>query len=107
MIEPGFSWGPMARGVYTALLWMTAFVAFLDSSFLYYYIPFLAFLGLGLRPLLEQTGVSDILNARSNVRHEKRWQNLREKRVFEVRRTQHAERHKRRRTRDSNLPKNW
>ncbi len=101
------TWGPIARAIYVALLWTTALVAYFASSLLFYYLLFLVFLGLGLRPLLEKTGVADVWNARSHARREKRWQEVRQKNALEVRRARHAERHKRRRTRDPELPKHW
>ena len=101
------SWGPVARAIYLALLWMTVLFAYLDSSLLFYYVLFLVFLGIGLLPLLEKTGLADVLNARSHARHEKRWKEVRQKKALEVRRARHAERHKRRRTRDPELPKHW
>ena len=107
MSEAKFTWGPFARGLYASLMWMTLLVAFFDTSFLYYYIPALVFLGLGLRPLLEKTGMADIALARSQVRHEKRWQKIKQQRAQQLRRDQHAQKQKRKRSKDSELPKNW
>lgn len=59
MLEKQFEYGPVASGVFTALLWLTMLVGILWSEWLVAYVGFLIFLGLGLRPLLQVTGLVD------------------------------------------------
>ena len=55
MKEPLFSYGPLARGTYGALIAVTGLVAVYALEWTGYYVGFLLFLGLGLRPVLEKT----------------------------------------------------
>lgn len=47
--------GPVARGIYSALLWLTILVAIFLLPLLPYYLAFLLFLAIGLKPFLIQT----------------------------------------------------
>ncbi len=55
-----FKYGPIAIGIYKAMLWLTILIAFVAFKFLIYYVPLLLFLGLGLRPFLIKTGLYSI-----------------------------------------------
>lgn len=52
-----FEFGPVATGIYSGLLWTTLVVPLYSIDFFFWYVAVLLFLGLGLRPLLELTGL--------------------------------------------------
>jgi len=55
--KPTFEYGPIARGSYHAMLWSTLLVGLFIPRYVFTYILFLIFLGIGLRPLLIATGL--------------------------------------------------
>ena len=59
-----FEWGPLAKGAYMMLLWVTILVALLFREHLYWYVPMLIFLGVGLKTLLVRTGLARHLGLR-------------------------------------------
>jgi len=71
MDDLDFKYGPVAIGIYRALLWLTLLIAFVSYKFLFYYIPLLLFLGLGLRPFLLKTGIYRIYHSFLSKRDEK------------------------------------
>lgn len=62
-MQEDFQYGPLARGIYIALLWSTTILGFVgaDAAWARHYLPWhlllLVFLGLGLKPLLLRTGL--------------------------------------------------
>ncbi len=60
MHEPKFHYGPIAKGVYGGLWPLSILVAIIAIEMLGYYLIFLLFLGIGLRPVLEKTGMYDL-----------------------------------------------
>jgi hypothetical protein len=52
-----FEYGPLAQGAFKALIWLVVLITFTAPWLLMIYIPFLIFLGLGLRPFLISTGL--------------------------------------------------
>lgn len=107
MAEPQFTWGPLARGLYTGMLWMTIIVAWHFDHYLYHYFALLIFLGLGLRPLLEKTGLYERFAAFMANREERKWRKTKREAVKKVEREKQAQKYKHRRTKDPRLPKNW
>jgi len=79
-----FEYGPLSSGVFKALLWLTALVGFTMPNILIYYIPFLLFLGFGLRPLLEKTGLYLYLPSLFDEMEEKRYSKLAQQRSEEI-----------------------
>ncbi len=73
-----FKYGPIAIGIYRAMLWLTILIAFVAFKFLVYYVPLLLFLGLGLRPFLLKTGLYSVYQRFLSNRDEKINQKLRE-----------------------------
>ncbi len=55
-----FEYGLFSTGIFTALLWLTPLVGFLIPGFLIHYVFMILFLGFGLRPLIEKTGIYEI-----------------------------------------------
>lgn len=58
MNKSTFEYGAFAKGTYTAMLWFTLVVLVINPFLLMAYCPLLLFLGLGLKPLLIQTGLA-------------------------------------------------
>jgi hypothetical protein len=52
-----FAYGPIAQGIFIALLCLTPLLSYVSPGHLGAYLLFLLFLGLGLRPLLVKTGL--------------------------------------------------
>lgn len=105
--EPEMQWGPIARGIYIALLWLSIFLAWVTPTTLMYYIPFLIFLGLGLRPLLERTGLYRLFNILLEAVDERRWKKRTGTKRREVERKERDKTYKHRHQQDPRLPKNW
>ena len=102
-----FEWGPLARGVYTALLCSTILVSWIFPEYLVRYILMLIFLGVLLRPLLERSGLYDLYLRITYKLSEKRWRKVNERRRLEVYIAERDKKYRARRTRDPKLPKNW
>jgi hypothetical protein len=66
-----FEYGPLASGIYIAMLWFTLIVAVIDPYLLKYYAPLLLFLGLGLKPFLIKTGLAAKYQALTAIRKDR------------------------------------
>jgi len=66
-----FEYSPLAKGIYTAMLWFTLVVLVINPFLLMVYGPILLFLGLGLKPFLIQTGLAEKYQALSAKRMDK------------------------------------
>lgn len=102
-----FQFGFVARSIYVALLWGIILVSWVWPDWLNYYIVFVIFLGIGLRPLLIWTGLSTLwehyFQGRSDLSDKKSLA----QRDLAMRRDAQRERIKHARKRDPRLPKNW
>jgi hypothetical protein len=107
MTEEKFEWGPLSRGIYTAMLWFTVLLGWVAADWLVYYVPLLIFLGLGLRPLLEITGLYVLFSGLLNKVDAARWTKITEKRRLQIERKTRDKKYKDRRTKDPRLPPNW
>jgi len=63
IMHRNFEYGPIARGIYTVMLWCVWIFVFTAPIYLVYYIPLLIFLGIGLKPFLIQTGLASLYRA--------------------------------------------
>lgn len=107
------NFGPVARGIYIALLWATLLVAvlvmkgLLSPRALLAYAGLLMFLGLGLRPLLQRSGLHAwYQHTRVHIR-EQLDQKYNETRGRQVDQSRRNARLRNARRRDPRLPKNW
>lgn len=100
MANHDFQWGPLARGLYIAMLWLTLLVGWHFGHLLYYYVGLLIFLGLCLKPLLLATGLADRLGEISNRFSEGRWAGITRRRRAEVARKERDKRLRHRHRRD-------
>ncbi|MDX1735489.1 MAG: hypothetical protein R3228_14035 [Halioglobus sp.] len=102
-----FSWGPLARGLYTALLWCTIIIGWHYPGLLVYYVALMIFLGLGLRPLLEFTGLDAYLSRHLDRFEERRWKSVTRRKRLEVALGERDKSYRHTHRRDPRLPKNW
>jgi len=105
--EQQFEWGPLARGVYWAMIASWPLVCFLYTQYAGYYILLIIFCGFGLRRLIEVTGVYVYLNNKLGLIQEKHWQGVTEKRRREVDAKAEIKRINNSYEERSKLPKNW
>lgn len=107
MAEKQFEYGPVARGIYMALLYFAFLIGWVAPGWLYHYAALMIFLGLGLRPVLEWTGLAQrfqsIAAEFDDWRHRKRDS----KRRLEVARRERDKRYRYSHYRDPGLPPNW
>ncbi|MFT5690996.1 MAG: hypothetical protein ACI92E_000321 [Oceanicoccus sp.] len=107
MSERQFEYGPIVKGIYLAFIPLTMLVVMLATQWTAYYILVLLFLGFGLRPLLEKTGIYQNYFALTDIVHDKIYHKKYEKKRQEVDRKNHNEKYRKARTRDPSLPKHW
>lgn len=99
--------GFVSFSIYVALVWCTFIVIWSFPEYVNYYIAFLVFLGLGLRPLLEWTGIYDRwIDLRERLDQKIHARHYREQRR-KVAQAARDERYRKARKRDPRLPKHW
>ena len=107
MREHQFEYSLLVRAIYTALLWMSLFVYWIYPERFMSYLLLMLFFGLGLRPLLEKTG---LVYTFQTIRHKLNNKRGKKHQEFEQRKSQKMVRDnqlRRSRIRDKRLPKNW
>jgi hypothetical protein len=102
-----FQWGPLARGLYIAMLWLTVLVGWHFSHLLYHYVALLIFLGLCLKPLLVVTGLAERLSIIADRFHEARWGRVTRQRRAQVARKERDKRHRYSHYKNPRLPEKW
>jgi uncharacterized membrane protein len=107
MAERQFEYGPLVKGIYFGFVAVTLLVVLFATSWAAYYILFLLFLGLALRPFLEKTGLYRHYSALTDIIHNRIYRKRYEKKRQEVDRNKHNEKYRKARTRDPSLPKHW
>ncbi|EEB80558.1 hypothetical protein GPB2148_3377 [marine gamma proteobacterium HTCC2148] len=107
MPERKFEYGPIAGGVYSALISLTFLVAILWPSWLLAYVSGLLFLGLGLRPLLEWSGLLDRYSDMEATLEERFHRKHVNKRRLQIERKERDKKYKHSHYRDPRLPHNW
>ena len=107
MSEPEFEYGPLAQGIYKAMLWFTLVIPFLWAGIFFYYIAFLIFLAFGLRPVLKVTGLYRLWASVTVASSEKWNRGWVEKQRKEVERKVRDEKYRHVRRKDSRLPRHW
>ena len=99
--------GPVARGVYIALISVAPIVPLVAPGYFLHYVIFLVFLGFGLRTFLVKTGLFNLWNSIGASLRSK-WDNkYLEKRAREIDTKIELEKYRKSRVRDPKLPKNW
>lgn len=102
-----FEYGPLAVGTYRALIAVTLLVPLYIPSYMGWHLLLLLFLGLGLRPLLELTGLYKWLIHMQVVTASKINKEFDEKHAQKVDRKMRDDRYRGRRQKHPDLPKNW
>lgn len=107
MHEHKYEYGPISRGIYMALIWVSLAIGMGWPKMLPYYLGFLLFLGLGLRPLLEKTGLADLFMHLVASTDEKLHKGSQAKLSRKIDRKVRDEKYRKSRYRDPRLPKDW
>ena len=107
MREREFEYGFIAKGVFLGLVASSVVVALYFPDRWLHYLGFLLFLGLGLRPLLERTGLYRLWNTVQGFFIERWNRKYLRKRRQEVDRRLRDEKYRGKRYKDPKLPKNW
>lgn len=102
-----FEYSPLVQGVYRGLLWAVLPMPLVGIDVFVAYVLILIFLGFGLRPVLERTGLYRLLNHYLVVFEEKSSRRFMEKRAAEIDRKARDEKYRKRRLKHPDLPKNW
>jgi hypothetical protein len=102
-----FEYGPLARGCYLALACLLPVSAILSPELLAWHVLLVLFLGIGLRPLLEQTGAYALYTRLENVLRERWNHDFTERRRCEIERRARRARYRRFGPEDPRLPKKW
>ena len=89
------------------MLWLIPLMPLLGINVFLAYCGLLLFLGLGLRPLLEKTGLYRLVSHYLLVVQEKSSAKFMEKRAAEIDRKQRDAKYRGRRVKHPGLPKNW
>ncbi len=102
-----FEYSSLLHGVYRGMMWTILPIALLGMDILIGYVLLLLFLGFGLRPLLELTGLYRFLSHSLVVMQEKTDEKFLKKRAEEIDRKMRDDKHRKRRLKHPDLPKNW
>ena len=102
-----FKYGPLAIGIYVALISLLVVIMAAFPNLFIYYIFLLIFLGIGLRPLLEKTGIYAFYQTLRTRLVEKLDRKFLAKRKMEIDRKRRDQKYRNKRTKDPRLPKNW
>ena len=107
LTEKQFEYSVWAQGTYRGLLWVTLLTPLLGRDVFVAHVFLMLFLGFGLRPLLEKTGLYRLVSHYLLVIRDKSSEKFMAKRVEEIERKQRDEKFRRRRLKHPDLPKNW
>jgi hypothetical protein len=102
-----FEYGPVLKGTFLGISSIAVVVGLYFPDLFYYYILVLLFLGLGLRPLLEKTGLYENYCGMLFMLQEKLDKKWVAKRRAELDRKARDERLRHSRVKDPRLPRNW
>lgn len=107
MTDKHFKYGPIAIGTFVALICLSVVVMFSFPNLLGYYFLFMAFLGLGLRPLIIRTGLNEFFETMLVSTEAGLERNFLKKRRMEIDRQVRDRKYRNKRVKDPRLPKNW
>ena len=99
--------GPISTGIFITLLWLTVLVGLLFPVMLIVYIPFVVFLKIGLRPLLQTTGLTRLYETIAVTVVEKHDRKYLKKKRSEIDRKLRDKKYRGVRRKNPRLPKNW
>ena len=102
-----FEYGPLAIGTYRGLLWITVVTPLLGPGIFMGWVLFLLLLGIGLRPLLEKTGLYRYFQHVQVIAGEKVDTKFLAKRRNKISKKLRDDRYRHRRRKHPDLPKDW
>ena len=102
-----FEYGPISRGVYLATWSVAVVIALYFPDYFFYYMFVLLLVGIGLRPLIEKTGLYELYQSLAITLEEKWHKKYVEKRRAELDRKARDQKYRNSRVKDSRLPRNW
>jgi hypothetical protein len=102
-----FEYGPLPVGIFMALVAVIVPIGLYYPAWIFRYLMLLLFLGLGLRPLLEMTGLLAVSQSLLQSLEEKRNKKYVEQKRREVDLKMKLEKYRKSRYRDPRLPKDW
>jgi len=102
-----FEFGPVARGIYLAMLWLIPVVALIFSSYFLAYMALLLFLGLFLKSIIRKSGIDSFLWHLFITVDDKIHAKLIRKRIQNIEMKQRDEKYRRWRRKNPKLPRNW
>jgi len=112
-VDEDIRFGPVARGIYIALLWMTVLLGAVAAdaawarAWLPWHILLLLFLGIGLKPFLKRTGLGRIWLSLMADTQRRRHASHHAEASRQVERKRSDEKLRKTRVRDPRLPKRW
>ncbi len=107
MQEKQFEYSTLASGSYRGMLWLFPLMPLIGIDVFLVYCGLMLFLGIGLRPLLEKTGLYRQVSHYLLVAQQKSSAKFMEKRAAKIDRKRRDDKHRRRRVKHPGLPKNW
>lgn len=107
MADKKFEYGPLPVGIFMALVAVIVPIGMYYPDWIFRYLMFLLFLGLGLRPLLVMTGMLSVSQSLLQSLEEKRNKKFVEQKRREVELKMQLEKYRKSRYRDPRLPKDW
>jgi hypothetical protein len=102
-----FEYGPLARGTFIALVCLLPLTMVLSAYWLVWHLLLVLFLGVGLRPLLEWSGLYTVYASLAAGWQERWGRGFTERRRREIERKQRRARYKRFGPEDPRLPRKW
>jgi len=102
-----FEYGPLPRGTFIALICLLPVSMVLSPYWLAWHLLLVLFLGIGLRPLLEWSGLYTVYASVSAAWQERWGRGFTARRRREVERKQRRLRYKRFGPEDPRLPRKW
>ncbi len=107
MHEKEFEYGPVARGAYIALIAVLPVLPLVRPGIVLEYLCFLIFLGFGLRPLLQYTGLYQLFHLGGGKLRDRADRKFLQQRRMEIDRKARDEKYRKSHYRDPKLPKRW
>ena len=112
-MDDEITFGPLARGVYIALVWLTALLCAVAAdaawarAWLPWHILLIVFLGLGFKPFLRRTGLHRRWQWLMAEAQKRRHADHHAEAARQVERKRRDEKHRKTRVRHSDLPPRW
>ena len=102
-----FEYSTLVSGSYRGMLCLIPLILLIGINIFLVYCGLMLFLGFGLRPLLEKTGLYRQVSHYFLVAQEKSSAKFMEKRAVRIDRKRRDDKYRRRRVKHPGLPKNW